>query len=229
MHLLRNPSQREELENELTSREELVVLQVEFADMEGQMQQLMEELKKSQKNAFFWKSTAIVFGVVASFMLCDEMEMEKKNISEFYEVVKIKLAEEIDFRVEAKSISVRSGNKCRSSNRLIKCCSCLNLGISSSTTARDNSPNFADGIQKTTNNKLIQGSEVDDSKFNVRVDVICNDHVAAKLSERSNSFIEHQSGKGFAKATISSGVVFLERDRENGSRIYPVEKLNFGD
>ncbi|GJR09457.1 hypothetical protein Tco_0792109 [Tanacetum coccineum] len=68
MHLLLNPSQREELENELTSREELVVLQVDFADMEGQMQQLMEELKKSQKNAFFWKSTAIVFGVVASFM-----------------------------------------------------------------------------------------------------------------------------------------------------------------
>ncbi|GKA40752.1 hypothetical protein Tco_0733345 [Tanacetum coccineum] len=68
MHLLLNPSQREELENELTSREELAVLQVEFADMEGQMQQLMEELKKSQKNAFFWKSTAIVFGVVASFM-----------------------------------------------------------------------------------------------------------------------------------------------------------------
>ncbi|GKD37282.1 hypothetical protein Tco_1257489 [Tanacetum coccineum] len=68
MHLLLNPSQREELENELTSREELAVLQVEFADMEGQMQQVMEELKKSQKNAFFWKSTAIVFGVVASFM-----------------------------------------------------------------------------------------------------------------------------------------------------------------
>ncbi|GJR33303.1 hypothetical protein Tco_1109535 [Tanacetum coccineum] len=39
----------EELENELTSREELAVLQVEFADMEGQMQQLMEELKKSKK------------------------------------------------------------------------------------------------------------------------------------------------------------------------------------
>ncbi|GKD05009.1 hypothetical protein Tco_1179983 [Tanacetum coccineum] len=47
MHLLLNHSQREELENELTSREELAVLQVEFADMEGQMQQLMEELKKS--------------------------------------------------------------------------------------------------------------------------------------------------------------------------------------
>ncbi|GKC27175.1 hypothetical protein Tco_1034469 [Tanacetum coccineum] len=53
MHLLLNPSQREELENKLTSREELAVLQVKFADMEGQMQQLMEELKKSQKNAFF--------------------------------------------------------------------------------------------------------------------------------------------------------------------------------
>ncbi|GJU61915.1 hypothetical protein Tco_1243750 [Tanacetum coccineum] len=47
LHLLLNPSQREELENELTSREELAVLQVEFANMEGQMQQLMEELKKS--------------------------------------------------------------------------------------------------------------------------------------------------------------------------------------
>ncbi|GJT97338.1 hypothetical protein Tco_1092856 [Tanacetum coccineum] len=34
MHLLLNTSQREELENELRSREELVVLQVEFADME---------------------------------------------------------------------------------------------------------------------------------------------------------------------------------------------------
>nr|GEW47181.1 zinc finger, CCHC-type [Tanacetum cinerariifolium] len=37
MHLLLNPSQIEELENELTSREELAVLQVEFADMEGRM------------------------------------------------------------------------------------------------------------------------------------------------------------------------------------------------
>ncbi|GJV04717.1 hypothetical protein Tco_1338286 [Tanacetum coccineum] len=68
MHLLLNPSQKEELENELTSREELAVLQVEFADMEGRMQELMEEFKKSQKNAFFWKSTVIMFGVVALFM-----------------------------------------------------------------------------------------------------------------------------------------------------------------
>ncbi|GJW14749.1 zinc finger, CCHC-type, retrotransposon gag domain protein [Tanacetum coccineum] len=59
MHLLLNPSQREELENELTSREELAVLQVEFTDMEGQMQQPIKELKKSQNNAFFWKLTAI--------------------------------------------------------------------------------------------------------------------------------------------------------------------------
>ncbi|GJU28276.1 hypothetical protein Tco_1166897 [Tanacetum coccineum] len=43
------------------------VLQVEFADMEGRMQELKEEGKKSEKNDFFWKSTAIVFGVVASF------------------------------------------------------------------------------------------------------------------------------------------------------------------
>nr|GEW46742.1 retrovirus-related Pol polyprotein from transposon TNT 1-94 [Tanacetum cinerariifolium] len=49
IHLLLNPSQREELENEVRSREELAVLQVDFVDMEGQMQQLMEELKKSQK------------------------------------------------------------------------------------------------------------------------------------------------------------------------------------
>nr|GEY56138.1 hypothetical protein [Tanacetum cinerariifolium] len=69
MRLLLNPSQREELKNKLTSREELAVFQVEFADMKGQMQQLMKNLKKSQKNAFFWKSSAIVFGVVASFMI----------------------------------------------------------------------------------------------------------------------------------------------------------------
>ncbi|GJZ79788.1 hypothetical protein Tco_0644625 [Tanacetum coccineum] len=37
MHLLLNLPQREELENELTSREELAVLQVDD-DMEGQMQ-----------------------------------------------------------------------------------------------------------------------------------------------------------------------------------------------
>nr|GEV51124.1 hypothetical protein [Tanacetum cinerariifolium] len=48
MHMLLNPSQREELENKLISREELVVLQVEFADMKGRMQELMEEFKKSQ-------------------------------------------------------------------------------------------------------------------------------------------------------------------------------------
>ncbi|GJT25852.1 hypothetical protein Tco_0895789 [Tanacetum coccineum] len=44
------------------------VLQVEYADMEGQMLQLIKEIKKSQNNACFWKSTAIVLGVVASFM-----------------------------------------------------------------------------------------------------------------------------------------------------------------
>nr|GEV41051.1 transposase, MuDR [Tanacetum cinerariifolium] len=53
MHLLLNPSQKEELENELTSREELVVLQVEFANMKGQMQELMEEFKKSQNMLSF--------------------------------------------------------------------------------------------------------------------------------------------------------------------------------
>nr|GFA90145.1 hypothetical protein [Tanacetum cinerariifolium] len=51
MHLLLNPS--EELENKLTCREELVVLQVEFADMEGQMQELIEEFKKSKKMLSF--------------------------------------------------------------------------------------------------------------------------------------------------------------------------------
>ncbi|GJZ00026.1 hypothetical protein Tco_0517455 [Tanacetum coccineum] len=40
---------REELSNELTNQEELAVLQVEVVDMEGRMQELMEELKKSQK------------------------------------------------------------------------------------------------------------------------------------------------------------------------------------
>ncbi|GKA24836.1 hypothetical protein Tco_0710869 [Tanacetum coccineum] len=53
MHLLLNPSQREELENELTSREELAILQVEFADMEGRMQELIEEFKKRQKMLCF--------------------------------------------------------------------------------------------------------------------------------------------------------------------------------
>nr|GEW95737.1 hypothetical protein [Tanacetum cinerariifolium] len=49
MHLLLNASQREELENEITTREELAVLQVEFLDMKAQMQQLMKELKISAR------------------------------------------------------------------------------------------------------------------------------------------------------------------------------------
>ncbi|GJT14847.1 hypothetical protein Tco_0873553 [Tanacetum coccineum] len=39
---INNVNIREELENEVRSREELAFLQVEFADMEGQMQQLMK-------------------------------------------------------------------------------------------------------------------------------------------------------------------------------------------
>ncbi|GKD78381.1 hypothetical protein Tco_1341002 [Tanacetum coccineum] len=68
------PSQREELENEVRSREELVVHQVEFADMEGQMQQLMEELKKSLKNAFFWKSycgSVLGYGLVVVVLVME--------------------------------------------------------------------------------------------------------------------------------------------------------------
>ncbi|GJT62889.1 hypothetical protein Tco_1006422 [Tanacetum coccineum] len=42
MHLLLNPSHREELDNEERSQEELAVIQVEFAVMVGQMQQLKE-------------------------------------------------------------------------------------------------------------------------------------------------------------------------------------------
>ncbi|GJV59772.1 hypothetical protein Tco_1465872 [Tanacetum coccineum] len=61
MHLLLNPSQRKELENEVRSQEALADLQVEFVDMEGQMQQ------EKSKNDFF-KSTVIVFGIMAWFM-----------------------------------------------------------------------------------------------------------------------------------------------------------------
>ncbi|GJW40411.1 hypothetical protein Tco_0066256 [Tanacetum coccineum] len=75
---------------------------------------------------------------------------------------------------------------------------------------KENGPKFADGIQKNVNDKLIQGSEMDDSKLNVRVDCICNDHVAARLSERSDSFIEHQSGKGFSKATTFIALLKIE-------------------
>ena len=68
MHQLLNPSQKEEIQNELTSREENVVLKAELASMENQVQQVTEEIKNSENNVLFWKSTAIVLGVVASFM-----------------------------------------------------------------------------------------------------------------------------------------------------------------
>ncbi|GJY36809.1 hypothetical protein Tco_0422187 [Tanacetum coccineum] len=47
MHLLLNPSQREELDNEVRRQEELLVFHVAFADMVGQILQLKEELIKS--------------------------------------------------------------------------------------------------------------------------------------------------------------------------------------
>nr|GEW55452.1 hypothetical protein [Tanacetum cinerariifolium] len=50
---LKKFSFREDLENKLTSQEELAVLQVELADMEGRMPELMEEFKKSQKMLSF--------------------------------------------------------------------------------------------------------------------------------------------------------------------------------
>ena len=68
MHQLLNPSQKEEIQNELTSREENVVLKAELASMENQVLQLTEEIKNSENNVRFWKSTAIVLGVVASIM-----------------------------------------------------------------------------------------------------------------------------------------------------------------
>ena len=68
MYQVLNPSQKDDLNNELTSREENVVLKAEFASMEGQVLQLIDDIDKSQNNACFWKSTAIVLGVVASFM-----------------------------------------------------------------------------------------------------------------------------------------------------------------
>ena len=68
MHQLLNPSQKEEIQNELTSREENVVLKAELASMENQVLQLTEEIKNNENNVRFWKLTAIVLGVVASFM-----------------------------------------------------------------------------------------------------------------------------------------------------------------
>ena len=68
MYQVLNPSQKDDLDNELTSREENVVLKAELAYMENQVLQLTEEIKNSENNVRFWKSTAIVLGVVASFM-----------------------------------------------------------------------------------------------------------------------------------------------------------------
>ena len=54
MYEVLNPDQRQEIADELTSREELVVLQAEYAH-------LLVELKKSQKKEFFWKAIVISF------------------------------------------------------------------------------------------------------------------------------------------------------------------------
>ncbi|GKC04584.1 hypothetical protein Tco_0996194 [Tanacetum coccineum] len=57
MYMLLNPSQRRELETEISSQEEVVLLQLE-------MQTMRDELSKCQKKAFFWKSAVILFVVV---------------------------------------------------------------------------------------------------------------------------------------------------------------------
>ncbi|GJX34400.1 retrovirus-related pol polyprotein from transposon TNT 1-94 [Tanacetum coccineum] len=57
MYRLLNPSQRRQLETEISSQEEVVLLQLE-------MQIMRDELSKSQKKAFFWKSAVIIFVVV---------------------------------------------------------------------------------------------------------------------------------------------------------------------
>nr|GFB94108.1 hypothetical protein [Tanacetum cinerariifolium] len=43
MYFLLNPPQREELENELKSREELAIFQVEFTDMEDMPSEAVEK------------------------------------------------------------------------------------------------------------------------------------------------------------------------------------------
>ncbi|GJT36404.1 integrase, catalytic region, zinc finger, CCHC-type containing protein [Tanacetum coccineum] len=57
MYRLLNPSQRRQLETEISSQEEVVLLQLE-------MQTMRDELSKCQKKAFFWKSAVILFVVV---------------------------------------------------------------------------------------------------------------------------------------------------------------------
>ncbi|GKC30624.1 hypothetical protein Tco_1037918 [Tanacetum coccineum] len=54
MYALLNPHQRKELATKLTSQEQLAVLQDEYALVQV-------ELKKSQKNASFWKSIIMIF------------------------------------------------------------------------------------------------------------------------------------------------------------------------
>ncbi|GJX94665.1 hypothetical protein Tco_0349251 [Tanacetum coccineum] len=61
MHRLLNNTQRQELSSELSSQEEVLLLQVE-------MQQLKTDLDKSEKKASFWKSSFIIFVIVALFI-----------------------------------------------------------------------------------------------------------------------------------------------------------------
>nr|GEY30512.1 calponin homology domain-containing protein [Tanacetum cinerariifolium] len=182
---------------------------------------------------------------------------------------------------------------------------------------KDSATNFADSIQKTVNNKLIQGSEMDDSKSNVKIDFpmehqsgnsfgnveeegdqLCtnetndihyyaedttkaaskdlrkeddidclteantnrNNKKVVKKEKRATYFApllktvakgsaligilfllhfrnmrdRNANGKSTWKRSRqihweSSGVVYSREAGENGSRIYPVEKLNFGE
>ncbi|GKA58657.1 hypothetical protein Tco_0757970 [Tanacetum coccineum] len=61
MYLILNPNERDALETEMRSRDELAIMEVEFVDYKTEMVLKMEEfktdLKKKEKNGFFLKSS----------------------------------------------------------------------------------------------------------------------------------------------------------------------------
>ena len=62
MYLILNPNERHELEVEMRSRDELAVVELEFAEVKA-------EFKKSQKSLFIYKSVVVVLVVLLGLVL----------------------------------------------------------------------------------------------------------------------------------------------------------------